>query len=124
MLFQTFYKIKNEPANISLINLQRSEKIMTNDLTDLITVEELCDLLMIGRNAAYQLLKSGKIKCFRINRIWKIPRASVTAYIQEQSHFHEKKELGDLPGAVNVLSQIHKSHPCKNQSRIVSASHP
>ena len=27
-------------------------------------------------------------------------------------------------GAVNVLSQIHKSHPCKNQSRIVSASHP
>ena len=28
------------------------------------------------------------------------------------------------PGAVNVLSQIHKSHPWKNQSRIVSASHP
>ena len=27
-------------------------------------------------------------------------------------------------GTVNVLSQIHKSHPWKNQSRIVSASHP
>lgn len=60
---------------------------MDNDLTDLITVEELCELLMIGRNAAYQLLNSGKIKCFRINRVWKIPRASVNEYIREQSHF-------------------------------------
>jgi excisionase family DNA binding protein len=60
---------------------------MDNDLTSLITVEELCDLLMIGRNAAYQLLKSGQIKCFRINRVWKIPRASVNKYIREQSHF-------------------------------------
>lgn len=60
---------------------------MDNDMTTLITVEELCDLLMIGRNAAYRLLNSGKIKCFRINRVWKIPRASVNKYIQEQSHF-------------------------------------
>ena len=47
---------------------------MDNDLTTLITVDELCELLMIGRNAAYQLLNSGKIKCFRINRIWKFLR--------------------------------------------------
>lgn len=60
---------------------------MDNDLTTLITVDELCESLMIGRNAAYQLLNSGKIKCFRINRVWKIPLASVNAYIQEQSHF-------------------------------------
>jgi len=60
---------------------------MDNDLTTLITVDELCELLMIGRNAAYQLLNSGKIKCFRINRIWKIPRVSVNEYINEQRHF-------------------------------------
>lgn len=46
---------------------------MENESADLITIEELCDILLIGRNAAYQLLSSGKIKCFRINRIWKIP---------------------------------------------------
>lgn len=60
---------------------------MDNDMTTLITVEELCDLLMIGRNAAYQLLNSGKIKCFRINRVWKIPRASVNEYINKEIHF-------------------------------------
>ena len=59
---------------------------MDNDAMDLLTVEELCDTLMIGNNAAYQLLASGKIKCFRINRIWKIPKISVNEYILHQSN--------------------------------------
>lgn len=51
---------------------------------ELITVEELCQMLMIGKNLAYRLLESGEIRCFKINRIWKIPRSSVSAYIQKQ----------------------------------------
>lgn len=57
---------------------------MENDHQALITVEELCEILMIGKNAAYSLLKSGKIKCFRIGRIWKIPRVSIDKYIEAQ----------------------------------------
>lgn len=57
---------------------------MENTSETLITVEELCDELMIGRNAAYSLLASGKLRGFRIGRIWKIPRASITEYIREQ----------------------------------------
>ncbi len=57
-----------------------------NDIAEqLITVEELCDILHIGKNAAYKLLSSGKIKCFRISRTWKIPREAVERYIREQS---------------------------------------
>ena len=48
---------------------------------DLVTVEEFADMLSIGKNAAYQLLASGKIKCFRQNRIWKIPKEGVIQYI-------------------------------------------
>ncbi len=58
---------------------------MDNLAEDLITVEELCEILRIGKNAAYRLLNEGKVKCFRINRTWKIPRESVTLYIREQS---------------------------------------
>lgn len=58
---------------------------MDNLTEDLITVEELCDILHIGKNAAYKLLASGKLKCFRMSRTWKIPRESVTLYIREQS---------------------------------------
>ena len=42
--------------------------------------------LMIGKNAAYQLLKSGQIKSFRIGRIWKIPKVSIEKYIREQTN--------------------------------------
>ena len=70
--------------NINLIFLG-VEVNMENDSQVLITVEELCEILMIGKNAAYQLLSSGKIKCFRIGRIWKIPRESVDEYIRRQT---------------------------------------
>ena len=58
---------------------------MENTDEELVTVEELCTMLMIGKNLAYKLLSSGKIKCFRINRIWKIPRSGVNEYIRRQS---------------------------------------
>ncbi len=57
---------------------------MDNNATALITVEEVCEALMIGKNAAYRLLAEGKIKGFRVGRIWKIPRISLNRYIQEQ----------------------------------------
>jgi len=57
---------------------------MDNDTTALITVEEVCEALMIGKNAAYRLLAEGKIKGFRVGRIWKIPRVSLNIYIREQ----------------------------------------
>ena len=59
---------------------------MENESQSLITVDELCEVLMIGKNAAYHLLQSGKIKCFRIGRIWKILRESLDKYIREQSY--------------------------------------
>ncbi len=59
---------------------------MFNEYNDLVTVEELCDMLSIGKNAAYKLLSSGDLKCFRFNRMWKIPKQSVVEYILRQSH--------------------------------------
>lgn len=53
---------------------------------DIITLEELCDILAIGKNTAYQLLKNHKIAAFRIGRNWKIPRQSVTDFIQKSCH--------------------------------------
>lgn len=56
-----------------------------NDLSDLITVEELCELLSIGKNSAYGLLNSGEVKAFRIGRVWKISREAVWEYIKRKS---------------------------------------
>lgn len=38
---------------------------------DLLTVEELCEALMIGKNTAYEILNSGQLRAFREGSRWK-----------------------------------------------------
>lgn len=52
---------------------------------DFLTVDELCDLLKIGHNAAYRLLNAGEIKALRNGRVWRIPKEAVVAYTKEQA---------------------------------------
>lgn len=71
--------------NIFVIDLGDELK-MENYNQILITVDELCESLMIGKNAAYKLLKTGTIKSFRIGRAWKIPRESLDDFIKQQTN--------------------------------------
>lgn len=48
---------------------------------DIITVREMMDMLAIGKNTAYKLIREGKIKSFRLGNSYKILRKSVTEYI-------------------------------------------
>ena len=50
---------------------------------DVLTTEEVMELLNIGKNAIYKLLASGELKSFRVGRNWKIPRKEVDAYIDK-----------------------------------------
>lgn len=50
---------------------------------DILTTEEVMELLNIGKNAIYKLLASGELKAFRVGRNWKIPRKEVDAYIDK-----------------------------------------
>lgn len=59
---------------------------MQTEYIDLITIDELCDLLMIGRTTVYKLLQTGEIKAFKIGKVWKISKASVERYIKERSN--------------------------------------
>ena len=59
---------------------------MFEQYNDLVTVEELCEMLFIGKNAAYKLLASGQLNCFRYNRVWKIPKQGIIEYIKTQSN--------------------------------------
>lgn len=56
---------------------------MFEDYNDIVTVDELCYMLRIGRNKAYQLLRSGRIGAFRDGRLWMIPNEAVIEYIMK-----------------------------------------
>ena len=44
------------------------------DMPLVLNVEDIADTLMIGRNKAYNLVNSGKIKALRIGNHYRIPR--------------------------------------------------
>lgn len=54
---------------------------MLEEYDDVLTVEELCEALHIGRNSAYQLLKTQIIPAKRIGRIWRIPKAAIIDFL-------------------------------------------
>lgn len=58
---------------------------MLEQYNELLTIDELCEILMIGKNLAYRLLTEKKIKAFRIGKKWKIPKTSVTNFILENT---------------------------------------
>ena len=65
---------------------------MYNDPNDLISIDELCDILSIGRNAAYHLLNTKQVKAFKIGRVWKISKVAVEEFILTQSQLSYKKQ--------------------------------
>lgn len=57
---------------------------MANEVSDLLTVDDLCEKLQISRNTAYQLLESGDVDGFKVGRNWRIPNVSISSYIVNQ----------------------------------------
>jgi excisionase family DNA binding protein len=51
---------------------------------DVLTPKDVHDILGIGYNKTYDLLKSGAIKNFKIGRERKIPKVCLQEYIDEQ----------------------------------------
>lgn len=56
---------------------------MLNKYKDILTVDELCEVLKIGKNTAYSLLKTGEIHYIKIGRVYKIPKKSVIKYLNK-----------------------------------------
>lgn len=58
---------------------------MLEQYDDLLTAEEACEALRIGKNALYRLLNSRDLKAYRNGRVWRIPRQAIEAYIRTQA---------------------------------------
>lgn len=52
------------------------------DLPTILSIEDLMEFLGIGKNSAYNLVRSGQIKSIRIGRQIRITRESVIAFVQ------------------------------------------
>lgn len=72
---------------INMFQPQPTATVMNNeDMSVLLTPPELAAYLGIGRNLAYQLLKDGTIKGFKIGNQWKVSKQVVDLYIAHRSN--------------------------------------
>ena len=60
-----------------------SNYVSYGDIPLIMTVEDLMPLLLIGRNTAYELVRSGEIKSIRIGRQIRITRDALIEFLED-----------------------------------------
>lgn len=59
--------------------------IMFESYPDVVSVEQLMEMLQIGQVLAYKLVKSGEIKARKVGREYKIPKVNVIEYLNREN---------------------------------------
>lgn len=57
---------------------------MFENYKDVVTINELTEMLDIGRNKAYKLINSGEIKSRLVGKTHRIPKKNIIKYIENQ----------------------------------------
>lgn len=53
---------------------------------DILTIEEVSEILKIGMTKTYQLVRSGDLKGYKEGKDWKIPKRALSEYVISRSH--------------------------------------
>ena len=53
-----------------------------NDYPEVLTVENIKEILQIGRKSAYRLIEQNKVKYFRIGNVIRVPRQCLVDYLE------------------------------------------
>ena len=64
---------------------------MINQEESVLTIQDVCDALKVGRNRVYKMLASGELKGWRIGHTWKITQSSLQEYLATCGYTYKKK---------------------------------
>lgn len=64
---------------------------MFDEYGDMLSVDDVMEILGIGRNSAYELFNSGELKCFKLKGKYKIPKQAVIEFIATKSGLESRK---------------------------------
>ena len=60
--------------------------MMFEQYDDILTVEDIAEILKIGMTQAYKIVRSGNLKGYKEGKDWKIPKHALKEYVISQSH--------------------------------------
>lgn len=86
-----------------------------NEYPDILIFTELAEILHIGENTTYNLLKNKKIYSKKIGREYKIPKLCVINYIYDKKNTNISDFLKDY-GEILDFKEVRKilRNPCRN----------
>lgn len=58
---------------------------MFEQYDDILTIEEISEILKIGMTKAYRIVRSGDLKGYKEGKDWKIPKQALNEYVISRS---------------------------------------
>lgn len=66
-------------------SIKENYELMFTEYPDIVNVPQLTEMLGIGVNLAYELVRKKKILAFKVGRQYKIPKRNVIEYFTNQT---------------------------------------
>jgi excisionase family DNA binding protein len=63
----------------------------------LLTVEEAAEILRIGRNTCYELVRQGQIPHLRLGRLIRVPKHALMSWLGEQPDAYQQPAAPSFP---------------------------
>ena len=65
----------------STISQREAYKLMLKEYPDVMSIEQMCEILCISTKTGYRILHEGKICCLKVGRAYRIPKAHLFTYL-------------------------------------------
>ena len=59
----------------TVISQREAYRLMLKDYPDVMSIEQMCEILSVSTKTGYKLLKEGKICCLKVGQAYRIPKA-------------------------------------------------
>ena len=72
----------------TVISQREAYRLMLKDNPDVMSIEQMCEILSVSTKTGYKLLKEGKICCLKVGRAYRIPKAHLFTYLCIGNQMH------------------------------------
>ncbi len=67
--------------NNSTLSQRDAYRLMLKDYPDVMDISQMCEILDVSTKTGYRILKEGKIRCLKVGRSYRIPKAHLLTYL-------------------------------------------
>ena len=82
--------------NTYMTMFNESQTHQLENYGDVMNVNEVMEVLGIGKNSAYNLFRTGEIKAFQLSGKWKVTKQSLKNFLKKQNEQYSNKPFQNL----------------------------